>query len=254
MVIVMFFFLTGLTLVTGSLFKTVVSLLASIATTSLITTLAILFNSSIRFNQISMALLLLLNIYSFGYVFRQPFSDCKSFSSSDLIEFLGACFSATLSIIGLIHISQVDALNAAQFVNYEDNDSWLNILGLLNHFGQQFSLNHSSTQFLITSLHTALASVQFVRNGFSDFKLSSSPSILVSQYQFLIVLIPVITATALNRLNKNFSVILKLFFYFLTTFLFLGVLLNLLYSYGSLDSAFGVIGIATALVFSIDQE
>ncbi|MGA9762577.1 MAG: hypothetical protein WBQ14_09150 [Gaiellaceae bacterium] len=121
-----------------------------------------------------------------------------------LIELIAAATSLLIAIRFVMRVSPGSSDHAALFLTgAEDNDAWINLVGLLRSGGAT-ALTGSSMGVLGSVVPTYLAFVRAASGGLlhTAVPLSSSPKVVLSAYGLSIATVPVVVALIVRRVIR----------------------------------------------------
>jgi hypothetical protein len=122
-----------------------------------------------------------------------------------LIELIATVASLLVALRFVTRVSPAGGDHAALFlIGAEDNDAWINLVGLLHGSGGATALTGSSMGVLGSVVSTYLAFVRAASGGFlhTAVPFSSSPKVVLSAYGLSIATVPVVVAILVRRMIR----------------------------------------------------
>ena len=173
-----------------------------------------------------------------------------------LVELVAALATLLLALRFVSKVSPVGSSGAGLFLTTEDNDAWINLVGVL-HNGHGFTeLTGSSIGAFGPVVSAYLAGVRAITSGIfsAALPLSSSPKVVLSAYGLLVGASPVVAALVVRRLLQLRSALGALLVWACATVLITGACIVWM-GYGSLSAPLAtLLTLAALYVLSVRER
>ena len=190
--------------------------------------------------QVSIALIFLL---AASPIMRNlnPDSEINRFGRfhENFIELFPSFLSLILALIFYINTHNVPINRLAVFVSYEDNDAWLNVLGILNHGAHSPNFVHSLNFGVLT---TTLSFMSILTFGFFHSSPSThNPQVLLATYELIIIAVPIVVSSFFYSTKSGLENFARYLIYLVLNLFAVGTLIILILNDGTLDGASGAL-------------